>query len=71
MRWEEEVKLTTYEMQWTVAFFGYNSHKWVREVGSSAGAVAYANRKRVMWQNQAFSADRTFRLLNNDYKSPL
>jgi hypothetical protein len=71
MRWQEEVTLTTYEMQWTVAFFVYNSRKWGSHVGGSSGAVAYANRKHAMWRDQGLSADRIFRLLNKAYKSPL
>ena len=71
MRWQEEVKLTTYEMQWTVSFFVHYSHKWEREPGSSAGHSAYFKRKQAMWQDLAISADRAFRLLNADYKSSL
>ena len=29
MRWQEEVTLTGYEMQWTVSYFKYMSRKWV------------------------------------------
>ena len=29
MRWQEEVTLTGYEMQWTVRYFLYMSRKWV------------------------------------------
>jgi hypothetical protein len=29
MRWQEEVTLTGYEMQWTVRHFRYMSHKWI------------------------------------------
>jgi hypothetical protein len=71
MRWEEEVMLTTYEMQWTVAFFANNSDKWVMQLGSTAGAIAYAKRKHAMWKELAVRADRTFRLLNNAYKSTI
>lgn len=71
MRWKEEVKLTTYEMQWTVLFFVYQSRKWASQSGSTSGAVAYANRKHAMWQGLGVSADRTFKLLNKAYKSPL
>ena len=29
MRWQEELTLTGYEMQWTVRYFLYMSRKWV------------------------------------------
>jgi hypothetical protein len=35
MRWQEEVTLTSYEMQWTVRYFLYMSRKWVLQ--SSTG----------------------------------
>ena len=37
MRWEEEVTLTSYEMQWTVRYFLYMSRKWVTGTGSTFG----------------------------------
>lgn len=36
MRWKEEVTLTTYEMQWTVKYFAFNSEKWSNIRDSSA-----------------------------------
>ena len=71
MRWQEEVTLTRCEMQWTVAFFIYNSKKWGEYSGSSAGTIAYTRRKREMWIQLAVRADKTFRLLNEAYESPL
>lgn len=44
MRWQEEVTLTGYEMQWTVRYFLYMSRKWIipvvnaNEPASGAGA---------------------------------
>jgi hypothetical protein len=29
MRWQEELTLTGYEMQWTVRYFRYMSEKWI------------------------------------------
>ena len=60
MRWQEEVTLTGYEMQWTVAFFVHNSKKWGKLSGSSAGRIAYASRKKAMWNHLAIRADRAF-----------
>jgi hypothetical protein len=71
MRWKEEVTITRYEMQWTVAYFAYNSKKWQERSAISAGANAYVNRKKSMWHQMALRADKTFRLLNNSYQSPL
>ena len=71
MRWQEEVTLTRYEMQWTVAFFVYKSKKWDNYSGNSAGTIAYARRKKAMWLQRAIRAERTFSLLNNSYQSQL
>jgi len=38
MRWQEEVTLTSYEMQWTVRYFGYMSRKWVIPSGVPIGS---------------------------------
>lgn len=43
MRWQEEVTLTGYEMQWTVRYFQHMSHKWELPsnsfgIGPSSGA---------------------------------
>ena len=55
MRWQEEVAITTYEMQWTVRFFSHKSMMWawlhstrsaVASQGAGAGAVAYVKRKQ-------------------------
>lgn len=71
MRWQEEVTLTGYEMQWTVAYFINNSKKWGEHSGNSAGAKAYACRKKAVWHQLAVKADKTFSLLNDAYKSPM
>lgn len=78
MRWQEEVTLTTYEMQWTVKFFAYNAEKWKRiqvasaEVGKEcAGATVYAKRKQATWDQLRLQSDRTFKSLNIAYKSPM
>lgn len=88
LRWQEEVTITGYEMQWTVRYFQYMSRKWVPPEdpmfsvpGSStstgegtiltAGAIAYWNRKRALWEEVMKKADSIFRRLNPAYDSPL
>jgi hypothetical protein len=78
MRWQEEVTLTTYEMQWTVKFFTYNAEMWKRFQDTEAdfsnvgaGATAYARRKQATWDQLCLQSDRTFKSLNNAYKSPM
>jgi hypothetical protein len=42
MRWQEEVTLNSYEMQWTVRYYLHMSGKWVVPGDSGAGAGANA-----------------------------
>ncbi|KAF8801050.1 hypothetical protein BYT27DRAFT_7216408 [Phlegmacium glaucopus] len=54
MRWEEEVTLTRYKMQWTVRYFLFKSLAWAVPPGTgtpgpqhqSAGSVAYARQQQ-------------------------
>jgi hypothetical protein len=78
MRWQEEVTLTTYEMQWTVRYFTYQSKIWSKildtsaeHIATSSGPLAYAKRKQSTWENLSIKSDRIFRAINNAYKSPL
>jgi hypothetical protein len=78
MRWQEEVTLITYEMQWTVRYFAYKSKIWSEtlllspdNLPQSAGALAYAKRKQSSWRTHCVKTDRLFTLINNAYKSPL
>ncbi|KAF8799828.1 hypothetical protein BYT27DRAFT_7119262, partial [Phlegmacium glaucopus] len=87
MRWQEQVTLTSYEMQWTVRYFQYQSRSWVvsdpgtdtgintRAVSGtqpqSAGAVAYSQQKQAVWEDLMIRADRTFARFNLAYQSPL
>jgi hypothetical protein len=78
MRWQEEVTLLTYEMQWTVRYFAYKSKNWsemqkpsAEQSSSSAGALAYAKRKQWTWEHLSRKSDRTFTIINNAYISPL
>lgn len=79
MRWQEEVTLTTYEMQWTVRYFTNKSKFWSDDLRSpaytsstdNAGFLAYSKRKHSTWDQLALKSDRTFKIFNNAYKSPL
>jgi hypothetical protein len=84
MRWQEEVTLTTYEMQWTVRYFTHKSKFWsdalippagpasLADVNAvDAGTLAYSKRKNSSWYQLALKSDRTFKIFNNAYKSPL
>jgi hypothetical protein len=46
MRWQEEVTLTTYEMQWTVRYFSNNCNVWAKlqdiQIDTSAASNAVA-----------------------------
>jgi hypothetical protein len=71
-RWTEECTLVKYEMEWTVRYFMYKSRLWPSAPMSlAAGPAAYARRKAVMWDHMARDADRSFRSINANYKSPL
>lgn len=37
MRWQEEVTLTSYEMQWTVKYFHYRSQTWMLPESTTTG----------------------------------
>jgi hypothetical protein len=78
MRWQEELSLTSYEMQWTVRFFSTQSKIWAERstllAGQdyhSAGAYAYSKRKTSTWEKMAYISDRSFSALNMAYTSPL
>ena len=72
MRWQEEVTLIGYEMQWTVRYFLFMSRKWVMpHTGSSASAIAYGRRKQAVWEELMKKADHIFKTSNPAYQSPL
>ncbi|KAF8805732.1 hypothetical protein BYT27DRAFT_7224692 [Phlegmacium glaucopus] len=72
-RWEEELILVTYEMQWTVCYF-VQAHEWTSglpNVDVSASAKVYAARQETIWQRLALAADWAFWQVNSQYISPL
>ena len=40
MRWQEEVTLTTYEMQWMVRYFKFMSRKWSDKADTLAESIS-------------------------------
>src|SRR6266567_2572202 len=73
-RWREECTLVRYEMEWTVRYFMHKCHFWKSAVGAGQvlpGPSAYASRKATMWHQLALFADRSFKNINVNYKSPL
>jgi hypothetical protein len=70
-RWNEEVLLVTYEMQWTIRYFLHQTQEWKHlratklDSGNlAAGPAAYASRKAAMWQWLALTAKGRFSQVN-------
>lgn len=72
-RWEEEVILVQYEMEWTVRYFLNNMTMWEDRstACSDRGAAAYAARKAAMWHSMALQAEDQFSDANNSYQRSL
>lgn len=63
----------TYEMQWTVRSFLHQTSKWnlgENAAKASAGAQACAFRQQDVWNALATRADKDFRSINAEYRSP-
>src|SRR6201999_682048 len=77
LRWQEELLLVTYEMQWVVRYFMHQSRMWNERARVSAGAgrhpgvIAYAYRHQSIWDQRTHRADQTFRDMNPQNKAPL
>lgn len=76
LRWEEEVILVGYEMQWTVRFFVHKQEVWERRRvmangNQATGPAAYAARKAAMWGWMAQDANHSFIRANSGYITPL
>src|ERR1700742_5206807 len=77
LRWQEELLLVTYKMQWVVRYLMHQRHMWYDHACVSAGAsrhpgmIAYAYRRQSMWDRRTHRADHTFRDMNPKYQSPL
>jgi hypothetical protein len=73
-RWQEELLLVTYEMQWTVRYFIHQTNQWelaLAYLNITPGAHAYASRQNMAWYQLACQADTAFRSQNRSYISPL
>lgn len=74
-RWNEELTLVGYEMDWTVRYYIRQSEVWknrksVAEVMADMGAAVYAARKAAMWMDMAVDSAGQFLAVNLLYKSP-
>jgi hypothetical protein len=68
LRWDEEVKLVGYEMEWTVRYFAYKKDVWEeRKIAEHPGPASYAARKAAMWYAMALDADLQFSVVNGSY----
>ncbi|KAJ3491395.1 hypothetical protein NLJ89_g11346 [Agrocybe chaxingu] len=61
-RWEEELRLVHYEMEWTTRYFLHQAEEWKKfedqaDNHQDTGAMAYARRKRAMWLGLAHHAE--------------
>ncbi|KAM6490431.1 hypothetical protein JOM56_014104, partial [Amanita muscaria] len=73
-RWQEELLLVTYEMQWTVRYFLHQTTKWESALSHpniTPGASAYASRQKMKWHKLTCRADKAFRSESRSYLSPL
>ena len=71
-RWEEELLLVKYEMDWTTRSFLHKAQEWqnrFEEPNIDPGPKAYAARQSSQWRRIACDADRLFRSANADYTS--
>lgn len=73
-RWNEELILVGYEMDWTVRYYIYQSGVWknrksIAETLDDAGAAIYAARKEAMWMELAGHSARQFREVNPTFIS--
>lgn len=71
-RWEEELLLIKYEMEWTTKSFMHKAQEWkdrAEEPDVEPGPKAYAARQSSQWRRMSSDADRLFRSANADYIS--
>jgi len=71
-RWDEELSLVKYEMEWTARYFLYHAREWEKIFDSEdlhAGPKAYAARQAAQWFYMASNADRLFKSVNREYQS--
>ena len=69
-RWDEELLLVKYEMQWTTRSFLHKAREWevrFEEPNIDPGPKAYAARQSSQWRSLATDADQLFRSANSEY----
>ena len=72
LRWEEELLLVKYEMEWTTKSFLHKAQEWrdrFEEPNVNQGPRAYAARQSSQWRRMAMDSDRLFRSANSEYIS--
>ena len=69
-RWEEELLLVKYEMQWTTKSFLHKAQQWedrFEEPNVDPGPKAYAVWQLSQWRSIVLEADWLFQLANSEY----
>jgi hypothetical protein len=69
-RWDEELTLLRYEMEWTTRYFLYRAKEWEKRFDlpdMELGPKAYAARQAAQWLHMASDAERMFRTVNREY----
>ena len=62
-RWTEELRLTKYEMQWTVRYFVYQALVWRNRrelMNNLSGHRTYAEEQMTMWNELAHVTEASF-----------
>ena len=70
-RWEEELTLVKYEMEWTARFFGYRANQWQKrflQADLQSGPKAYVAQQAAQWSQMASNAHQLFEKVNGDYQ---
>ena len=71
-RWEEELLIVKYEMEWTTRSFLHKAREWQDRFENDnvdPGPKAYAARQSAQWMHMALDVDWLFRSQNLEYKS--
>ncbi len=69
-RWQEELILLKYEMEWTTRFFLHGAQKWqtwLKDTSLEMGARAYVARQAAQWLSLALDAEQFFVRVNREY----
>jgi hypothetical protein len=69
-RWQEELILVGYEMEWTTRYFLHRAGNWkamLVQEDLPVGPKAYAARQAAQWEDLAFDAEQAFRIVNRKY----